>query len=58
MFGSSNLFVLHHPADKQNLEKKKTVPPTPTFDSAQEEITKNSGIQLGAGDKSKGMSHL
>merc|ERR1712226_793895 len=54
LFGSSNLFVFHHPQDYAKQQKSKKVVDTPNFESAQEEIAKNSGLAKFTGDgKSK-----
>ena len=55
LFGSTNLFVFHHPQDFATQEKDKKVVPAPSYDSAQEEIAKNSGLsKFTSGGKSKG----
>ena len=55
MLGSSNLFVFHHPQDYVKQQKAKKVVDTPSYETAQEEIAKNSGLAKFTGDgKSKG----
>ena len=50
MFGHNHFFVFHHPQDMAKQQKSKAgVTPTPSYDSAQEEIAKNSGITKLAG---------
>lgn len=57
LFGSNNLYAFHHPSDLAAQQKKKKEVPTPTFESAQEEIAKNSGLSsMMSGGKSKGQS--
>ena len=60
MFGSSNLYVFHHPKDYAAQQKKGQTVPQPTFDSAQEEIAENSGLKALMGglqnDEGKGRS--
>lgn len=56
MFGSSNLFVLHHPAELDQANKSGQVVEKVTFDMAQEEIAQNSGFNMDkTGGKSKGL---
>lgn len=58
MFGSNHLYVLHHPHDPEILKKKEeakekgeVTPETPpTYETAQEEIAKNSGFYGGLQD--------
>ena len=60
LFGSNNLYVMHHPADyaKQTKSKKPPVD-KPTYETAQEEIAKNSGLAKLAGTgKSKGEGEI
>ncbi|EDO44751.1 predicted protein, partial [Nematostella vectensis] len=49
MLGSSNLFVFHHPKEADNSKNKME---DFTYEMAQEEIARNSGIEV---DESKGM---
>ena len=69
MFGSNHLYVLHHPLDPEILKKKEEAKQTgessvegpPTYETAQEEIAKNSGFYGGLqdkGNKSKGTPAL
>ena len=66
MFGSNHLYVLHHPHDPDMLKKKAEAKKkgevaeesAPTYETAQEEIAKNSGFYGGlqaSGKSSKGM---
>ena len=66
MFGSNHLYVLHHPRDPEMLKKKAEAQKsgevaqesTPTYETAQEEIAKNSGFYGGlqaGGKSSKGI---
>ena len=65
MFGSNHLYVVHHPHDPEMLKKKAeakkkgeaTHESIPTYETAQEEIAKNSGFYGGlqtSGKSSKG----
>ena len=57
-FGPNHLYVFHHPQDlakKMNAGEKIE---TPTFDTAQEEIAKSSGLMTSGDGKSKGMSEI
>ena len=55
MFGSNQLYVLHHPQDAAIQEKEGTVVEKVSFDSAQEEIAKNKGFDMDKSGKSKGL---
>lgn len=56
LFGSTNLFVFHHPQDFAKQQKDNKTVPAPSYDSAQEEIAKNSGLsKFTSGGKSKGL---
>ena len=55
LFGSTNLFVFHHPQDYAKQQKDNKTVPAPSYDSAQEEIAKSSGLsKFTSGGKSKG----
>ena len=59
MFGSSNLFVLHHPAELQEAQKKGVKLEEVTYDLAQEEIAESSGFDMDkTGGKSRGMDQV
>lgn len=49
MFGSSSLYVLHHPAELQKKRKEGVHVEEITYDIAQEEITANSGFGVAKG---------
>ena len=51
MFGTSNLYVFHHPAeaDSSNIKQADI-----TFEMAQEEIAKNAGLEVDDQEESKG----
>lgn len=56
MFGSSHLYVFHHPKDEATQLKKGKPIQEPTYSSAQEEIAKKTGLFKEGKDKSKGQS--
>lgn len=47
MFGSSSLYVLHHPEELVKKKKEGTQLEEVTYDLAQEEIAANSGFDMG-----------
>ena len=49
MFGSSSLYVLHHPTELQKKRKEGVHVEEITYDIAQEEITANSGFGVAKG---------
>lgn len=49
MFGSSGLYVLHHPAELKQKKEEGTHLEEITYDLAQEEIAANSGFDMGKG---------
>lgn len=53
-FGPNHLFVFHHPQDLAKKVNAGEKVETPTFDTAQEEIAKSSGLMGAAEGKSKG----
>ena len=54
LFGSNHLYVFHHPQDEaKNIKAGKPVE-SPTYDTAQEEIAKESGLMVNTDGKSKG----
>ena len=56
MFGSSHLYVFHHPQDLAMNHKAGKKEEKVTYDIAQEEIATNSGFDMKKGpDKSKGV---
>jgi len=55
MFGSSHLYVFHHPQDAARQEKEGAAVPKVSFDAAQEEIAKNKGFDMDKTGKSKGV---
>ena len=55
MFGSSNLFVVHHPDELAAAQKSGVKLERVTYDQAQEEIARQSGFDMEkTGGKSKG----
>ncbi|KAK3591136.1 hypothetical protein CHS0354_040200, partial [Potamilus streckersoni] len=53
-FGPNHLFVFHHPQDMAKQMKEGTLSEeTPTFESAQEEIAKESGLMTSSDGMSK-----
>ena len=54
MFGSNQLYVLHHPQDAAIQEKEGKLVEKVSFNSAQEEIAKNKGFDMDRSGKSKG----
>jgi len=44
LFGSTNLFVLHHPQDLEKQQNEDEIVPVPSYESAQEEIATNSAL--------------
>ncbi|KAI8734872.1 kinesin protein KIF28P, partial [Biomphalaria glabrata] len=53
LFGPSHLYVFHHPQDEAKQIKAGKVIEKPTYDSAQEEIAKESGLVDNKANKSK-----
>ena len=66
MFGSNHLYVLHHPHDPEILKKKSEAKEKgdaiseapPTYETAQEEIAKNSGFYGGLQDSGKSSKRM
>ncbi len=57
MLGSNHLYVFHHPQDESKQKAQGVMVETPTYDSAQEEIMKHTGLfkdTAGTDGKSKG----
>ena len=54
LFGSNHLYVFHHPQDEAKLAKEGKTMKEPTYDEAQEEIVKQSGLVKDGANKSKG----
>ena len=54
LFGSKHLYVFHHPQDEAKLAKEGKTMKEPTYDEAQEEIVKQSGLIKDGANKSKG----
>nr|XP_039267271.1 kinesin-like protein KIF28P [Styela clava] len=52
MFGSTHLYVFHHPQDAAKQEKEGTNIEKVSFDSAQQEIAENKGFDMGTKGKS------
>ena len=44
LFGSTNLFVFHHPQDLEKQKADDDVVPVPSYESAQQEIATNSAL--------------
>ena len=44
LFGSTNLFIFHHPKDEKKQKNENKVVPAPSYDSAHEEIAMNSEL--------------
>ncbi len=60
LFGNTNLYVFTNPAQEEALRKKKKDLTPPTYESAQEEIAKNSGMSKltkGAGKSKSEYGH-
>ncbi|KAK7109967.1 hypothetical protein V1264_013913 [Littorina saxatilis] len=53
LFGSNHLYVFHHPQDEAKKAKEGKPVKEPTYDEAQEEIVKQSGLVKDGGNKSK-----
>ncbi|KAL8576237.1 hypothetical protein ACOMHN_006160 [Nucella lapillus] len=53
LFGSNHLYVFHHPQDEARKLKEGAPAKEPTYDEAQEEIIKQSGLVTDGGGKSK-----
>lgn len=53
MFGTSHLYVFHHPAEVESSSLKQT---DITYEMAQEEIAKNAGLDVDDQEESKGDS--
>ena len=53
MFGTSHLYVFHHPAEATSSTLKQA---DITYEMAQEEIAKNAGLDVDDQEESKGMS--
>ena len=54
-FGPNHLYVFHHPQDYAKKVNAGEKVDTPTFDTAQEEIAKQSGLMTAGDGTSKGM---
>ena len=54
MFGSSHLYVVHHPKELAAAKKAGVKLKNVTYDMAQEEIAQNSGFDMQTDGKSKG----
>ena len=54
LFGSNHLYVFHHPQDEAKNVKEGKVVKEPTYDEAQEEIVKQSGLVKDGANKSQG----
>ena len=52
------MFVFHHPQDLAKKMKAGETVETPTFDTAQEEIAKSSGLMGSSDGKSKGIPFI
>ena len=55
LFGNNHLYLVHHPADLEDLKKRGVKVEQITYDEAQAEIAKNSGFDMDIKGKSKGM---
>ncbi len=53
MFGSSNLYVFHHPQELEELLASGKKPAVITYDCAQEEVAASSGFDMTTEGKSK-----
>ena len=53
MFGTSNLYVFHHPHELEAILATGQKPPAITYDCAQEEVAANSGFDMTTEGKSK-----
>ena len=56
MFGSSHLYVFHHPTQLAAAQKAGVKVKSITCDMAQQEIAQNSGFDMQTSGKSKGNS--
>lgn len=54
MFGSTHLYVFHHPQDAAIQEKEGHKVEKVSFNTAQEEIAQNKGFDMGKAGKSPG----
>ena len=57
-FGPNHMYVFHHPQDLAKKMKSGETIETPTFDTAQKEIAKSSGLMGPADGKSKGTAFI
>lgn len=55
MFGSSHLYVFHHPTEAKDLKEKGQLIDI-SYEMAQEEIAKNAGFKMKKKEQSKGKS--